>query len=192
MPATSGQKQPLETAKFWLPKELVRWLKQEASANQVNVNTCVTQLLSSHQELHSPAFASGMMLFPKRILASMVARLDAQAIDELSREMAQKEFVDLAFMRENKFTLESFIETFLVWARHSGFPVKDTAEGKARVVTIKHDMGSRWSVFMARILEICLDDLKIKGVKFGTPDDMLIITFGSPTADERDGRAEKK
>ena len=133
-----------------------------------------------------------MLPFPKRILGSMMAMLDKQIIGELAREMAQKDFVDLAFMRKNKFTLESFIETLLVWARHSGFPVRDTSESMSRVVTLKHDMGENWSIFMAKILETCLDDLNIKGIKFRTPDDMLIITFGSPTAEQRDGRPGKK
>lgn len=188
----SGKKETTTTAKFRLPKKLLERLDDDAKAKRVNVNTYVMQILYSHVELHSPAFASGMLPFPKRILASMMAMMDEQIIDELAREMAQKDFVDLAFMRKNKFTLESFIETLLIWARHSGFPVRDTSEGSSRVVTVKHDMGENWSIFMAKILETCLDDLKIKGVKFGTPDDMLIITFGPPTAEQRDGRPAKK
>jgi hypothetical protein len=187
----SDRKEPVAVAKFRLPKKLLERLEDDAKVKRINVNTYVLQVLYSHVELHSPAIASGMLPFPKRILGSMMAMLDEQIIDELAREMAQKDFVDLAFMRKNKFTLESFIETLLVWARHSGFPVKDTSEGSSRVVTIKHDMGENWSVFMAKILETCLADLKIKGVKFGTPDDMLIITFGSPTAEQRDGRPGK-
>ena len=187
----SGKKEPVEFAKFRLPKTLLRRLEEDAKIRRINMNTYVLQILYSHVELHSPAFATGMFPFPKRILASMISRLDTNAIDELAQEMARKEFVDLAFMKKNKFTLESFIETLIVWARHSGFPVKDTAEDGSRVVTLKHDMGEKWSVFMARTLEVCFDDLKIKGTKFGTPDDMIIITFGRPTAEERDGRNKK-
>lgn len=163
---------------FRLPIELVEHLEREAKAKKVNMNTHVTQALSSHVELHSPAFAAGMFPFPRGLVRSMLEKLDDKTVGELGRQMAQNDFVDLAYMNNGHNNSESFINTLLVWARHSGFPIQDviTDDGNnTRNIIIKHEMGEKWSLFMSKCLQAYFDQLKVKLVEFEIPNDMLVM-----------------
>lgn len=163
-----------EVATFRLSRELLDQLRQEAETKKVNMNTHVTQILYSHVEMHSPAFAAGMFPFPRRLVSSMLEKLDDETVGELGRQMAQNDFVNLAYMNKLPNNSESFINTLLVWARHSGFPVQDMVEKDVRTIVIKHEMGAKWSLFMSKCLKAYFDQLKVNMVEFEIPDEMLV------------------
>ncbi len=176
----TNQNSKTEIVTLRLSSALVAQLRQEANGGKLSLNAYVSQILYSHIELHSPAFAAGMFPFPKKLVSSMLRELDKGKIEGLSQQMAHHDFVDLAYMTKSSKKDESFISTLLAWARHSGFPVQDVMDGSTRIIILKHDMGSKWSFFMSRSIKHYFDYFHLDGVNFEIPNDVLVIKIRNP------------
>lgn len=163
-----------EVASFRLPIDLLVQLRQEARTNKVNLNNLVTQILFSHVDLYSPAFAAGMLPFPKKIVNAMINTLNEKEIEELSKQMASNNLVNLAYMTNNC-NEQLFINTLLAWMRHSGFSIQDLVDGETRTIVIKHDMGDKWSLFMTKSIKQCFDYFRISEVEFESSNEIVVI-----------------
>lgn len=158
-----------------LSAELVERLRGEAAKNRLNLNAQAEMILQDHVELNSPAFSVGLFPFPKKLVSSMLKDLDEKQIEALSKEMTQDHFVDLARMTHGADNMESFIKTLEIWARQSGFPIRDMSDGDTRTIIIKHEMGEKWSQFLSHSIRQYLDLFAQGRCNIDTPGEMLVI-----------------
>lgn len=166
-----------EVVSFRLPAELVAQLRKEAQGKRISSNAMLSQILYSHFELYSPAFAAGMFPFSKKTMRSMLKRLDDKTIEELSNQMTSSDLVNLAIMTHTALNAESVIDTVLVWARHSGFQITDSVDEGTRIIILKHDMGMRWSLLMCESLKHYLSHFNIQPASIEMRGEMLVINI---------------
>ncbi len=176
---TEDGQQMKVVATFRLPAHVMSFLRKESRKKHLSINILMNNILQEYIEFHSSAIIAGMMPFPKRILSSMMDYLNNAEIKELAERMTRQEFVNLVYMKKNRYTMTNFIELLLVWAKHSGFPLHDIQEDNQRTLVIQHNMGRKWSAFMKLSLENTLEKLSDEEVTFEKPDDMLVITIGN-------------
>lgn len=162
-------------ASFRLPVNVLEKLRHGARIKNLSLNSHVTQILYSHIDVYEPSCAAGMFPFPKKAVSSMLDTMDEKQIVELSKQMAYNDLVHLAYMSPNSHDGNSFINTVLNWARHSGFQVQDMEVDGARTIVIKHDMGEKWSFFLSESLQKYLNYVKISQVRFEIPNNMLVM-----------------
>jgi hypothetical protein len=169
-----------EIVSLRLSVDLVERLRGEATKNRINLNAQAAMILQDHLELNSPAFAVGLFPFPKKIVSSMIKDLDEKQIEELSKQMTQVHFIDLSHMTPGAGNMESFIKTLEIWARQSGFPIRDMSDGDTRTIIIKHDMGEKWSHFLSFSIREYLGHFEQIKLEIEIPGEMLVIKITNP------------
>lgn len=161
---------------FRMPDTRIEKLRLEAKKRRVSMNTLVNQIVESHFEFHAAASSAGFMPFPKKLLKVMINSADSSNVSDLARMAAGFVIPEVVYMKRNTFTKEAFLDTLLSWTKFSGFEYRDTIDGEKRTITITHNMGPKWSQFMAELLEIAFSRLEVP-VSLEKPNDMLVISI---------------
>ena len=79
--------------------------------------------------------------------------LSEKQIDDLARQVV-KDLVGAAMLIiVKKRNTDSVVELLERWLRVSGFNYHVEAEGDHRMYVIQHNMGRKWSYYLARLLE---------------------------------------
>jgi hypothetical protein len=164
-----------EVASFRMSQSTVTRLKKEAREKRLSMNALVNQIVLHHAECQSMSTFAKTMPFPKSVLVRMINSLDEDAIRKSSEVMANLVFTELVYMKATEYTLESLIDTLLIWSEHSGFVYRDFFEQGHRAITINHNMGRKWSVFMMSSLQKCLGELTKEKVAFEITDNIIVI-----------------
>lgn len=170
-----------EVASFRMSQSTVTRLKKEAREKRLSMNALVNQIILHHAECQSMSTFAKTMPFPKSVLVQMIDSLDEEAVKKSAEVMANLVFIELAYMKTTEYSLESFIDTLLVWAEHSGFVYRDFLEHGQRTITINHNMGRKWSIFMMTALEASLEGLTKEKIAFETTDNIIVARIGIPS-----------
>jgi hypothetical protein len=116
----------------------------------------------------------GFVSLPKKTLREIMGTLTDAQLSKLANGPVKAEFVNLVYMMKGKLTLESFLNTFLAWARDSSFPYRDDYDDGRRTITLHHDMGKQWSFLLGRTIESVLKDLGA-AAETDLRDDVLVL-----------------
>ncbi|HEY7507943.1 MAG TPA: hypothetical protein VH677_02345 [Nitrososphaera sp.] len=157
-----------------LPSERIEHLRKEASSRKVSLNVLANHILDAYFDFALPAKNVGFIYLPKKTVRAMVNALGDEEVSKLGRGTARADFVDLVYMLKGKLTLQSYLNTFLAWARDSNFSYRDDFDEGVRTITIHHDMGKKWSLLLKESLMLSLKDVVAK-VAVDMRDDVLVL-----------------
>jgi hypothetical protein len=98
---------------------------------------------------------------PKSFLMRVIEQLTEDELDELARDTAKNDIVDVSLFLRGSFTLISLSNITETWLRISRIPHRfESHENHDRII-IEHDMGFKYSYFIRQIskyvLEIALE-----------------------------------
>jgi hypothetical protein len=110
----------------------------------------------------------------------MIGTLNEAQLFKLANGPVKAEFVNLVYMMKGKLTLQSFLNTFLAWARDSNFPYRDDYDDGKRTITIHHDMGKKWSLLLNQSVESVLKEMG-ESARFDLRDDVLVMRIEQDT-----------
>ena len=159
-----------------LPSERIEHLRKEASSRKVSLNVLANHILDAYFDFALPAKNVGFITLPKKTLRDMLALLNEAQLSKLAQGQLKSEFVDLVYMLKGKFTLQSYLNTFLAWARDSNFTYRDSYEGNIRTITLHHNMGKKWSFLLCESISSMIKDIAMDA-KFEVRDDVLVLRF---------------
>lgn len=155
--------------------DVLEQLRKEANQKRVSLNTLASQIFKTHTEFSGAAAKAGMIAFPKNLLIRLMNRLSEDEIKHLSQEIAKNDMKDMLLMIKRQYSTEAFIDLIESWIRVCGFPFTHDQSGNTHNFIIQHDMGKRWSVYLAELFKFVFNDLGTKWADFQTTDNM--ITF---------------
>lgn len=164
-----------EVTTFRMSAVTVQRLRKEARKRHLSVNALMNEIVNGYFDFHSIAENVGMMPLPKRLIKEMISMLDTTEISKLAKLTVEYDIPDLVYMKKNKFNRETLLECFLCWTNFSSFPYQDTLEGELQLIIIQHNMGLKWSEFIAELLKMSLNNLEVL-VSFKKLPDVLIVT----------------
>lgn len=146
---------------FRIPVQKLAELHSESEVKQVSFNTLVNQIIKEHLEWHNLASQAKLCYMPKSFLMRIIERLADEELDELARDTAKNDIVDISLFLRGSFTLTSLSNLTETWLRISRIPHRfETYEDHDRII-IEHDMGFKYSYFIRQIaryvLEVALD-----------------------------------
>lgn len=157
-----------------MPKHRILDLRRESKEQSLSMNVLLNHIVEDYFEFASIAKKAGMMPFSKKLIQVVMNQLEEKEIIRLAKRAATTDVPDLVYMKRNKFTIETFLDTMLAWVRYSGFNYRDTYDDDVRTISLQHNMGSKWSTFLIGVLEITFNRLGAI-VSFERPDDMVIM-----------------
>ena len=150
-------------------------LRKESNQKRVSLNTLASQIFKTHTEFSGAAYKAGMISFPKNLIIRLMNRLSEEEVKLLSQEIAKNEMKDMLLMIKHQYSTEAFIDLIESWIRVCGFPFTHDQSDNTHYFIIQHDMGKRWSIYLAELFKFVFNDLGAKWADFHTTDNM--ITF---------------
>jgi hypothetical protein len=150
-------------------------LRKESEHKRLSLNTLATQIFKTHTEYGSMAAKAGMVSFHKSLLIRIMDRLSEDEIVKLSEYIARNEMKDTILLMKKRYTASAFVDFIESWARVSGFEYRHDIDGGTHSFVIQHDMGRRWSMYIANVFKHVFSDVGAKWADFQSTDNA--VTF---------------
>ena len=169
VPAKSGS----VTLRF--DADLLERLRNESVHNRVSLNTLATQIFRTHAEYGSLAARAGMVSFHKSLLIQIMDGLSDDEILKLSDYIAKNDMKDTVLLMKKRYDAEAFADFIESWCRVSGFEYRHDINGNTHSFVIQHDMGKRWSSYIANVFKHVFSDVRAKWADFNTTDNTVMF-----------------
>ena len=144
-------------ATFRLSKEKLNQLRKVSEAKNVTPNTLVNQIIKSHLDWHSRAPHAKLYYLPKSFLIRLINELAEEEINELARDTAKNDLVDISLFLRGGFTIASLSNITETWLRIAQMPYRCEINGDGCKVIIEHDMGIKYSYLIKEISRYLLE-----------------------------------
>lgn len=150
-------------------------LRKESDHKRISLNTLATQIFRTHNDYGSMSAKAGMVSFHKSLLIRIMDRLSEDEILKLSEYIAKNEMKDTVLLMKKRYDASAFVDFIESWARVSGFEYRHDISGWTHAFVIQHDMGKRWSVYIANVFRNAFADVGAKWADFQSTDNT--VTF---------------
>jgi len=157
-----------KSATFRLPDGLVEEIKAEAQHMKVSPNILVHRILERYTRWDSRAAKAGYVPVTKGLITELLEKIPDKEVVEIAERVERKEFADILYLLRNEFTLESAFDIIEMRAKVSGYPYRYTKKGNMHSVVLQHDLGPKWSVYLASRYKAAFEDMGITNFKFRT------------------------
>ena len=144
-------------ATFRLPKEKLEQLRKVSQTKNVTPNTLVNQIIKSYLDWHSMAADAKLYYLPKSFLIRLLNELTDGELNELARDVAKNDLVDISLFLRGGFNLASISEIAETWLRVAQMSHRVEVAGDIYKIIIEHDMGRKYSYLIKEISRYLLD-----------------------------------
>ena len=148
--------------------DLLDDLRRESEYRRISLNTLATQIFRTHNDYGSMASKGGMVSFHKSLLIRMMNSLSEDEIVKLSEYIARNEMKDTVLLMKKRYTVNAFVDFVESWSRVCGFEYRHDVLDRTHSFVIQHDMGKRWSVYIAIVFKNAFTDVGAKWADFQT------------------------
>jgi hypothetical protein len=153
-------KRSTSSATFRLSKEKLEQLRKAAETRDISPNTLVNQIFKAYLDLHNRAAHAKLYYLPKSFLVRLLNELTEQDLNELARDMAKNELVDICLFLRGGFNVASILEIAETWLRISQMPYRLHVTGNSYKIIIEHDMGPKYSYLISEIARYLAFEIK--------------------------------
>lgn len=148
-----------ESISFRLDTKVVDQLRSESQNKEVSLNTLASQILRKHIEWDNNAAKAGLIPFPKSLLRWLFDQLEEDKVRDAARYIAESQIRDIILLLRKQYEFETFIDVIVSWFRVSHFPYTHTVKDSTHTFVIQHDMGKKYSIYFAQLLNSVCEDL---------------------------------
>lgn len=156
-----------------LSRKVLEDLRAASARENVSVNNMINHALERYSDwnLHSNDFIP----IRKALLAKFLDKFTHDEIESIAQNMVETRSKDTVIQFTSKYDAESTLKTFDGWLKLTGFPYTYDIEGSVHRFVVLHDLGSKWSLYMARVLTGTLNQFEIVP-KYEYTDKILSVT----------------
>ena len=167
------------TITFRLNRKVVETFRKESERSGISINALVNQVLCHYVDWDSFEPRVGMIPFPKAVLGRIFAELDSGQIAKLASSIGKDTAIDMAIFMKGRIDILDFVSWIETRMENSGFEVIHRFDNLKEVhtVTIKHDLGKNWSLYLKIMLESILSEFFKKPSEFIVSDSMVSASF---------------
>jgi hypothetical protein len=148
-------------------------LRRESDHKRISLNTLATQIFRTHRDYGSMSAKAGMVSFHKSLLMRMMDRLTEDEIIKLSEYIAKNEMKDTILLMKKRYDVTAFVDFVESWSRVCGFEYRHDISDRTHSFVIQHDMGRRWSIYIANVFKHAFTDVGAKWADFETTDNTV-------------------
>ena len=150
-PGASSTKSPTKSVTFRLSTEKLEQLRKAAEARNISPNALFNQIIKAHLDWHSMAGAAKLYYLPKSFLVRVLNELTNEELDELARDVAKNDLVDISLFLHGGFNLASISEIAETWLKIAQMSHRIEVTGDFYKIIIEHDMGRKYSYLIKEI-----------------------------------------
>ena len=155
-----------------IDSDILNAIRKEALQKDISVNTLLNQITKQHVQWHSYAAAAGFVTIRKQSLMKLINRLDDAEISNIAKEIS-KESKDFVILLRNEYNLESVLDVIQTWIRICAYKYKSEVKGATQLHIIQHDMGKKWSFYLAEVFRYIFEQLEVRKIDFDTTENTL-------------------
>ena len=144
-------------ATFRLPKEKLEQLRKVSQTKNVTPNTLVNQIINSYLDWHSRAAHAKLYYLPKSFLIRLLNELTEKELNELARDVAKNDLVDISLFLRGGFNIASISEIAETWLRIAQMSHRLEVADDIYKIIIEHDMGWKYSHLIKEISRYLLE-----------------------------------
>jgi hypothetical protein len=169
------------TMTFRINRNVVERFRAESETSGISMNVLVNQVLCHYVEWDSFEPRIGMIPFPKTVLGKIFYEMKEDQIVKLASSVGKDTAIDMAMFMKGRMDALMFISWVEARMRNSGFEIVHRVDNAKDIhtVTIKHDLGKNWSLYLRTMLQSILVDIFKKQSEFVVSDSMLLVSFSS-------------
>ena len=156
-PAAASTKPSSKGVTFRLSTEKLEQLRKAADDRNISPNTLFNQILKAHLEWHSLAAHAKLYYLPKSFLIRLLNELTNDELNELARDVAKNDLVDISLFLHGGFNLASISQIVEVWLRIAQMSHRIEVTGNLYKIIIEHDMGRKYSFLIKEISRYLLE-----------------------------------
>jgi len=150
-------KTPTKGMTFRLRSDKLAQLRKVSEARNISSNTLFNQIVKAYLDWHSMAADAKLYYLPKSFLVRLINELTEDELNELARETAKNDLVDIGLFLKGGFTIASMSDIAETWLKISQMPYRFEITGKNIKIIIEHDMGTKYSHLIKEISRYLLE-----------------------------------
>ncbi|MEO9320159.1 MAG: hypothetical protein ABI361_05755 [Nitrososphaera sp.] len=174
MPASHDGKSGSKTASFRIDNTLLEELQQEAAQKEISLNTLANQIFREYIEWYANAPKAGYVTVRRSLLEEILKNSTEQQILEYARITA-KESRDINLILTNEYTLASALKVIEHKIKISGYKYRRELKGNTQSYVIQHDLGRKWSMYLAALFKMEFEELGRGGTEFEILDNTIVF-----------------
>jgi hypothetical protein len=156
-PAAASTKPSTKGVTFRLPTEKLEHLRKAADARNISSNTLFNQILKAYLDWHSMVAYAKLYYLPKSFLIRLLNELTNDELNELARDVAKNELVDVCLFLRGEFNIASISQIAETWLRIAQMSHRIEVTEDIYKVIIEHDMGQKNSYLIREISRYLLE-----------------------------------
>ena len=181
--SSAEEKRKTETIAFRLDTGLIDKLRKEASQKQISLNAMAGQIFKQHVDWHSNAAKAGFLTVRKGLILRLLDLAREDQLVQIAEFIAKKETKNFVLMLRNEYNITSALDVVETWIRIAGYPYRHDANYSKHSYTIQHEMGKKWSMYLAEQYRFLFEDFGVKKVKFDITDSVLAFSVDTERCD---------
>ncbi len=179
-PPTATKKSRTVPKSFRIDESALVAVEAEAAAQNVSPNTLVNQILKQYAEYDRFARKINIVKISSTTFRGLLSSADVDHIIEVAKTGGSSIPQAFATAKNGKVDLESLVDHVRSLATYSHVvEFSETADAHGHVVTLIHEYGLNWSIFLVHYLTSMFAQIGLSP-KFEMSDRSVIITLPGP------------
>ncbi len=141
-----------------------------------------SQIFRQHVDWHSNAAKAGFITVRKGLILRLLEIATEEQLVKIAEYIAKKETKNFVLMLRNEYNITSALDVVETWIRIAGYPYRHDANYSKHSYTIQHEMGKKWSMYLAEQYRFLFEDFGLKKVKFDITDSVLSFSVDTDEA----------
>lgn len=163
---------------FRLSEKLVDELRKVSADSKVSLNTLVGQIFNEYLDWHVNAAKAGFIPVRRKLVSEMIEKLSDEDIMHMAEYMAKKEIKDVILLLRNEYNITSVLDVLETWLKVSGYTYIYKDSNGTRSYVIQHDMGKKWSFYIASLFKFLAQELEVKKSEFDFTENTVALNIG--------------
>ena len=165
-----------ESVTLRIPTSFLESLHKEALANHTSVNTLVNHIIIEHEKWHKYAKNVGFITIPKDFQQSLLNNIPKNKLIEITQKKTDS-CKDVISLLRSTYDLDSFLDVMETWFVISGFSCRKDVTPDIIKLTVHHDMGEKWSIFLSILFQQNLEKLTNEKTLVELTDKIVTISI---------------
>jgi hypothetical protein len=148
---------------FRINENALEALREEARKQTISLNTLVNQLLVSYSEFGRYMRQMHALMFTQQTFAEILNALPEDKLIEAARTAGKSAPEALITSKHGKMTVNAVIELVHFFSAYANlFEYSEKDENGHWTITLTHELGRKWSLFIASYLEQAFETAGVK------------------------------
>lgn len=162
---------------FRIPEGLYDSLQKEATYSNVSFSALATQVFRRHVEWHSMAAKAGWMYVTRSTFSALLQRLSDEELQKLAQDAVSSNMRDTILFMKSDRGIEAAVRLLETWLRINELPYRLTNQQSRYIITLQHNLGHHFSVYLLEFLKSACAELGIKSARGEATKNSLLLTF---------------